>query len=442
MKKLTYTFIPAVFLFMIITQVVFGRVNMAKATPTPSPTSAITSTPTIQPTATATPTPLPTGISPNAPLCPTHSNDEFHTLWNDGAACHYDHEHGTNPFTPEVDAAFPGFDLFALLGNVEIGHTNPSSPHENTDKHGGFKWDVNLDVTCEVFESANYCVKAAVIQYHAFGDYAVEMETRNHTTVFLGMVCNPANPADCGYLYTVQLQEYGQRVSQYQGSVLPYPDTPLPAYAANFGPYFTIDRYGTCTGCRPSLAFVRNGNYNANSVWTSKPTGTGVRPQTSTLFRLLFRVRDNYQLLEWASIGDGYPFNFGFVCGETAYNPANCRYNNTTTRVHEVAGNIPTAWDGLIGFDTDARPGRVTAVGYTTAFGELDLSCAAPGGGCHPVKLVGMFVGSYGGQLPGAKVSNPNAISNPERDFYFLNGQVVSEGTAGAVASGWVGGGN
>ena len=32
--------------------------------------------------------------------------------------CHYDHEHGQNPFTPEVAATFPGFDLRALLGGV------------------------------------------------------------------------------------------------------------------------------------------------------------------------------------------------------------------------------------------------------------------------------------------------------------------------------------
>jgi hypothetical protein len=91
-----------------------------------------------------------TGIAPfpDAPLCPdtgeAHDHSLFHTLWDDKRGCHYDHEHGQNPFTPEVAAAFPGFDLRALIGGVGVGHTNPSSPMENTHKHGGFKWDVTL----------------------------------------------------------------------------------------------------------------------------------------------------------------------------------------------------------------------------------------------------------------------------------------------------------
>src|SRR5688572_21600147 len=73
---------------------------------------------------------------PDAPLCAdsgaAHDNSLFHTLWDDIRGCHYDHEHGQNPFTPEVAAAFPGLDLQALIGGVGVGHTNPSSPMENT----------------------------------------------------------------------------------------------------------------------------------------------------------------------------------------------------------------------------------------------------------------------------------------------------------------------
>ena len=48
---------------------------------------------------------------PDAPLCSdsgeTHDHSQFHTLWDDKRGCHYDHEHGQNPFTPEVAAAAP-----------------------------------------------------------------------------------------------------------------------------------------------------------------------------------------------------------------------------------------------------------------------------------------------------------------------------------------------
>src|SRR5687768_16155014 len=93
---------------------------------------------------------------PSAPTCSDHNTHTFHTLWNSVEGCHYDHEHGQNPFTTEVANAFPGFNLQSLLGNVQIGHTNPSSEHENTVKHGGFKWNVQLihPQGCKGFEGS------------------------------------------------------------------------------------------------------------------------------------------------------------------------------------------------------------------------------------------------------------------------------------------------
>ena len=129
----------------------------------------------------------------NAPLCPdsreAHDNSLFHTLWDGARGCHYDHEHGQYPFMPEVAATFPGFDLRTLLGpdSAGVGHTNPSSPMENTHKHGGFKWDVTLSHStgCAGGEGATVGVDAAVIQYHAFGDYSVEFESRVHSALAL-----------------------------------------------------------------------------------------------------------------------------------------------------------------------------------------------------------------------------------------------------------------
>ena len=128
---------------------------------------------------------------PDAPLCPdsgeAHDNNLFHTLWDGERGCHYDHEHGQDPFTPEVKAAFPGLDLRALIGGVGVGHTNPSSPMENTHKHGGFKWDVTLSHSVGCFGGEGYPtgVDAMVIQYHAFGDYSIEFESRTHSAVGL-----------------------------------------------------------------------------------------------------------------------------------------------------------------------------------------------------------------------------------------------------------------
>ena len=382
---------------------------------------------------------------PDAPLCPdtgaAHDNSLFHTLWDSTRRCHYDHEHGQDPFTPEVAATFPGFDLRALIGGVGVGHTNPSSPMENTHKHAGFKWDVTLSHSggCVGGEGAKVGVDAAVIQYHAFGDYSVEFETRMHSALALMRQCLQSNPTDYGYVFVNQLQDYGQRVSPYQGNILPYPDTPSDAYKANLKPYFTVACTGGVPPCDklPNVQSYLDRHASADSLWVSQPIhldGSG-----SPLFAILFKVRDTFQVLDWTD--QEYPFTFLWLCsmdGGKTYNPVGCRYNNTTTRVQQVAGEIPADWDNLQGFDTDPRNGRITADGYVTNFGELNQSCTKPGPGCRPIKLVQAFVGRYG-SLFYNKQETKSPISQPERDIYFCNGKICSENAPGAVPSGWIG---
>lgn len=391
------------------------------------------------------------GSSPynGAPLCPTHENTVFHPLWDEILGCHYDHEHGTNPFTLDTALNFPGFDLQLLLGGVQIGHTNPSSPIENTDKHGGFKWDVVTPTHGCIggFEGAMYCVTNAVIQYHNFGNYSVEMEHGIHSAAALVKVCIPAAPTDCGYLYTVQHEEFGQRITPYQGTLIPYPDTFVPFYGTPFGQYFSIDCIDpilpTIPQCRKDINFIVSRNVNTNSIWTSKPTMSQPnqpRPLGSTILKFLFRVRDTYQVFDWNDFT--YPFTFRYLCGDSVYNPVGCRYNNSTSKVHEVAGTIPIGWDNLEGFDVNPTVGRITAEGFTDRFGTLDQTCISAGGDCFPVKMVDMFVGNYGDYLTPTKVSNTSPASNPERDICFNGGVQVGCDSSGAVSSGWIGAGN
>lgn len=389
---------------------------------------------------------------PDAPLCPdsgeVHDHNLFHTLWDDFLGCHYDHEHGQDPFSSAVAVTFPDFDLRDLLGGVGVGHTNPSSPMENTHKHGGFKWDVTLShsVGCVGGEGYPTGVDAMVIQYHAFGDYSIEFQSRTHSAVGLLRQCQVGNPTDFGYIFVNQLQDYGQRVAPYQGNILPYPDTPVPAYEPGIAPYFTVSCFGSTAPCNklPSVEFVLDRETSATSTWISVPSG--LTDSGSRLFALLFRVRDNYQMLD--DRDQTHPFAFTWLCsmdGGVSYRPKpGCPYNNTTTRVHELIGEIPVEWDNLEDFDTDPREGRITAVGYVTRFGDLNLSCDAPGMDCHPIKLVRSFVGDYLSQfslVPGEKADfSPENL--PERDIYFCNGMVCEEDSSGAISSGWIGPGN
>jgi hypothetical protein len=426
-------------------------------TPTPKTTIATSPSPAPSPGTSPSPTPTPTTVRnpdgtwnpyPSAPLC-THTTDKFHTLWDPVVGCHYDHEHGDNPFTPAIAASFPrtvlGNDLRGFLGGVEIAHTNHSGPAENTTKHGGFKWQAQATTPngCVLgFEDAQVAVNAIAVQYHAFGNYAIEMESRVHSLAALMRQCKP-DSTDYGYVYTVQHVDYGQRVSGYTGDLVPYPDSPSPSYEDSLGPYFTIDCIGRGSppcGRYTSYAEYVAANGNTSTTWTSKSPYRLVS-SGSPLLMVLFRARDTYQILDFTD--SVYPFTFLWMCsrdnGSTFTSFPGCRHNNTTTRVHEVAGTIPAAWDNKAGFDTDPRVGRITATGYTTRFGNLDISCTAVGPDCHPIKLVNAYVGKYGSLLIPDKIAAfiPEAL--PERDIYFCNGSACNEFSYGARTAGWVG---
>ena len=417
--------------------------TVAPPTDTPvAPTVAPTETPTVEPTQGAPIEPF-----PDAPLCPNaiadHDYGMFHTLWDSAQGCRHDHEHGTFPFTDEVAAAFPGFDLRALIGGVGVGHTNPSSPLENTDKHGGLKWDINLASAtgCNGREGVPTGVDAAVIQYHGFGDYSIEFEARLHSAVGLLRQCRTGDPTDYGYVFVNQLQDYGQRTSPYQGTILPYPDTPLPVFEAAREPYFTVECFGPEPKCNryPTYSSFVAAQPRANTTWISEPVNI---ESGSELFALLFRARDIYQVLDSGDLV--YPFTFLWLCSEdgglTFAPVTGCKYNNSTTTVHEIVGEIPAAWDNLEGFDTDPRVGRITAEGFVTRFGDLNQSCTAPGPDCHPIKLVSAFTGRYGKAFGTSILGNAfDPPNTPERDIYFCGGQVCGELDAGAVSSGWIG---
>jgi hypothetical protein len=439
-------FIITVLLVILVFGVIIVREYKGGATNLVSPTQQPTLTPPFQ------------GYIapyPSAPLCPdtgaNHNNNLYHGLWDGVRGCHYDHEHGQNPFTQVVTDTFPGFDLQALLGGTQIGSTNPSSPAENVAKHGGFKWQVQTTVPhpCELgFESANVGISSAVIEYHNFGAYSIEFGARVHSAVALLAQCLPTNPSDLGYIYTVQFEDYGQRITPYQGVVLNYPDTPNPPYMSPSGPYFSVD----CVlpgdaRCRTSLDFILSRNLNANSIWTSKPTGVNrSNPFGSTLFKLLFRIRDNYQVIsETTGLSATYPFTFDWLCsndgGATYTAKVGCRYNNSAGFVHEIAGTIPASWatSSVFTATVDANGHtRLTGQGFTSKFGVLNSACLAPGPDCFPVKLVNAFVGDYGAELIDSKLNQFSIAAQPSRSIWFCGQVQCNEGDPGAQDAGWI----
>lgn len=411
----------------------------------PTQTPAPTESPA--PTAVETSTPGQAVVPfPDAPACPSHDAEEWHGVWDSLRGCHYDHEHGQDPFIDEVAETFPGFDLRALLCGLGVGHCNPSGPMEFTHKHGGWKINVQLHhpETCAGFEGASVGVDGSVIGYHGFGDYAVELEAAVHSVFFLLRQCVTADPDDYGYMFVNQHVSYGEVASPYQGDLLSYPYYSVPVYDPAFGPYLTVPCIGQKLAgqrgaCRTSLAQAQ-ANENLSN-WSAKPTGRGARPQNSTLTQLFWRVPDTPQAFDWRD--QTYPYSLLWLCtrdGGASFEPSGCEYNNSQTQVHEIQGTIPASWDNLAGFDTDPRVGRITADGFVTRFGELNRSCTAVGVDCHPIKLVQAFVGKYGSILVFLPRKGTNVVElYPERDIYFCNGVVCLPSDPGAVPSGWIG---
>jgi hypothetical protein len=256
--------------------------------------------------------------------------------------------------------------------------------------------------------------------------------------------CQVRNPSDKGYIFVSQHQDYGQRVAPYQGTILPYPDTPQATYKSSREPYFAVACFNGPPPCNryASRQALVNRNANTNSTWISEPVH--LVESGSPLFFLLFRLRDSYQGLDASDLA--YPFTFAWMCSSDnglTYDPAmpGCRWNNSTTQVHSVGGEIPDEWDNVAGFDTDPRVGRITAEGYVTRFGDLAPACTSAGPDCHPIKLVQAFTGRYGTgfDLVAGDPKQFDPRNLPERDIYFCNGQACAEGDPGAVPSGWIG---
>lgn len=403
-------------------------------TRTSSPSPSLTASSTLAPTVTSnvpTVTPLPTGNPgapyPGAPACTQHTFDEFHTLWNATLGCHYDHEHGINPNTPEIEAVLPG--IYEFLGNTWIGHTNLSSPIENTDKHGGFKWQCDATApngSTIGFENGTVAIDAYCVQIHSFGDQAIEMEPRIHSSVGILRQSKPDNPNDYGWVYVIQYQDVGQRIIPYQGTIEPWPNQPDPAFPSPRGPYWSNDCVGNVIQCRSSLAQAM-ANANSETV-TTKPSGTGYST-TPDHFRFLYRTNDGYRIFQWSD--QTHPFTWLWLCssdGGFEFNPVGCRYNHSTTTVHELAANVPAAWDNLAGWDTDARVGRVTAEGFVDQNGDPTAVCEAPGVQCFPRKYVQAFVGFSSSETFNIKCQPSNIACFPDRDIYF-----------DGVPSGWIG---
>lgn len=361
-----------------------------------------------------TTTPVPTGVPgapyPTAPLCATHDPLAYHSLWDSARGCHYDHEHGDDP---GAIAGLFGVNYQQFTGS---GVSYPwETTNENLAKHGGYKWTVrgtNEDA-CVAGDVGTNGTEGFAVEFHAKGDGA-ESSHATHSSFVIVRVCNAAGQT--GILVTGGHQFYGVRKAPYQGVVLNYPDQTYSPYP-NQSPYLDLGCFndnGAALDCGTKAG-------HSDTTWVSRPQAL---PGGHAIAQLLFRGRDAYQWVN-GSTRTTTP-TYRYVCGGAVYNPVGCQANNTTETIHQVFGNVPSAWDAQDG----AIDGLVSYSGYTDRWGAIVSGCTSTSLDCIPLFLLHVPVGGFSTVFDNA-VLPFSAAALPERDIYF-NG----------VPSGWVGQGN
>lgn len=386
----------------------------------PSATHAVPSSPTASQTAipqiptntrTATPqipvntsTPSPSGsVSPfaSAPLCPTHNDTAYHSLWDSTRGCHYDHTHGDNPALAD--------GIFGIAGRdwgQNISYPFMTANENNAVGHTGYKYYVNLapQPACarESFEYLGNvnCVSAFRIQYHDVGGSA-HMVKRFHS-YYLEAQVKKGNIV--GYIRTGGWADFGCLHGSYKDFfiVLPGIDPTNSTGQSVCGNEQDLneDPYRNASTVAESLQSAR---FNSDNFWSWTSTTASVYGYNK-LGGFFYRVLDASGGMDAADPSKEYP-----ICPDFK-----CKYNNSEQHVYTVMIIIPAS------LDTD-RDGIVNYTGYTDRKGNIVQGCTSPSLDCVPLQIVNAPVGQA---LWARNLSGPRPAGDPVRDYdIYFNGQ-------------------
>lgn len=336
---------------------------------------------------------------PGAPLCPTHNNTQFHSLWDYDRGCHYDHTHHDDPGLANL--------IFGPAGEAWGGQliSYPwMTPNENDQNgHQGYKYYVNLNPypAC-AYENFEYlgqvnCVSAFRIQYHDAGGNA-HMVKRFHSYYLEARI---QKGSTVGTIQTGGWADYGCLHESYKENFLPLPGIdPVQANGQ--------------TVCGPGGQSIHAPPYRApgftwqeiqermlnENIWTWSAHD---RYGYNRLGFFFFRTLDT-----WGSIDASDPYEEHFICPDFR-----CKFNNSEHHVFTILIMIPSL------LDTD-RDGIINYTGYTDIKGNIVTGCTAPGPNCVPLRLVNVPVGT----AVWARAGGVRPAGEPIRDHdIYFNGK-------------------
>lgn len=364
---------------------------------------------------------------PTAPECTNHNPTKYHGLWNETDGCHFDHSHNHNPKGAGVVAVFGNYTDYT---DIEVGFAwetwagaSPGYPPKPADptlteghlKHPGYKFDFYdfppAQYGCPVAQTGTKSVPNAwLIERHSLGNKA-DFMARIHSVWAAVRFCIPGTQEEA-FLYTGGWQDFGQRISPYQGNIFPIHGSPSPTYPSPRSPYI-------------AHACVNNaqcgGQNESNTSWISFA-------QMIPGHKLLgygFRSNDSQQKVD-ATNGFNTPDpTFVYLCADAQgnYDPVGCMFNNSASHTYQLTGDIPAAYDLLDGVDDD----RVNYEGYTDRWGNIAQGCTEIALDCVPVKMVNLPVGKYHVNVASYGLTGIHE-DLPDYDLYFET-----------TPSGWIG---
>lgn len=386
---------------------------------------------------------------PSAPLCSTHDDTAFHTLWNSADNCHYDHEHG-EPYPAWAQSLWGDY---TLVTGQEISYPWQTA-NENALKHNGYKLfhkDLRLGYPysydyehangdpCPAFASAQditpggpaYHVRVVAysMQTHNLS-HAHEAMTRKHSYFAQLLVCDPATDT-FGTIITGGHGDYGQRVSPYQGPLLALPDQPQPPYDVRREPYLSHPCADAACG---NFAFRQNKKFSNGSNWTNEPVHV---VGANKIVNFSFRIRNVYDGIEDRQTQPSPVYLCTQDGGDTFHQPG-CYSVGTQHNFFQVRGwGAPASLDAQDG-STD---NFVTYSGFTDLNGTIDTNCTAAGPACVPLELTNVRVGSLMGDDQEKLFGFTNSLNKAlflERNICFTASGAVGD-CEQHTPSGWIG---
>ncbi|MFW6184506.1 MAG: hypothetical protein ACOC8X_11975 [Chloroflexota bacterium] len=312
------------------------------------------------------------------PACPTHDDRAWHSLYDAGRDCHYDHAHGQ----------YLGQWAYDLFGEdaAQIGRTISypwQTAHENELKHQGYivhARDVREYGCHPNGSNSDGGVDAFAFQFHGVGVSHGKM-ARMHSFYAALNLCN--RDGDAGQIITGGNADFGQLVSPYKEDFVGYPRFPKQEYDVGVPPYIgepDLERSST-----------------RQETWNSVTRGSS-RPHVDEhqLVGYAFRIQDAIDY-----VGRG-----ARVTDAGAFAPFEDPVNNSSSyQLYQIEVTIP---------DLNGDGSRVSFEGFTDVHGNIGEACDV----CVPLTIRNAIPGAYTLNITNGRLADRLDVGTVRGGFY------------------------